>query len=87
MKRSVLAVSMATALTFSGSALAGPPPGHPFYRGSSFMQRHRPRPHATLVQQSKTGVPVAANFRWKSKPRWVGGHKFRRIVRGREPLH
>lgn len=87
MKRPMLALSMTAALTLSGPALAGPPPGHHYFRGSTFMRRPNPRPRLPVVQQNNAAVPEAAKFRWKSALRWIGGHKYRRIVRIREPTH
>ena len=85
MNRSIIALSMAAALTLSGPALAGPPPGHHFYRGSTFIQRPRPRPRPLVTQLSDVTRPEAASFRWKYELHRVGAHKSRRIVIDREP--
>lgn len=81
MKRPMLALSIAAALTLSGPVLAGPPSGHHFYRGSTFMRRPNPRPRPPVVQHSNAAVSEAVKYRWKSGHRRTVGHKYRRTFR------
>lgn len=85
MKRPMLTLSTATVLTLSGPVLAGPPPGHHFYRAPDVMRRTNPRPRPPVVQQSNTAVSDPTNFLWGSGSRRAVRHKFRRIFRIREP--